>query len=242
MKSYEWINGTFAPCSPASSRVAGPFDRVDSWRHRDGRANGLTHHLERFGGVPDGFVQAMLPLISAGDLFPRIARCGSRLFLDVRPAPAPRTTTVLTYTPTAPDPRTQPLLKGPDLDALAQYRDSHQLPGTDDTVIVGAEGGMLETTTGALLAWDGDTLVLPSGTWLPSVTSAQIVDRARAIGLSVSSRPLYPDDNMPLWFANSLHGISPVTEIRGQHAKTPPAHPRTVEWQAWWWGNFAKSA
>lgn len=243
MRSYAWHGGFIPRDFPGA-----PFEAADSWRHSHGRANGLDLHLARFeaasGPLPTGFVDAMLPLIAAGELFPRIALSGGLLLLDVRPAPPPRPTTRLTYVRAA-DPRTRPEVKGPDFGALRAYRTRHQLEGTDDTVIVDAAGAMLETTTGALAAWDGETLTVPDGVRLPSVTLHQAARRAREAGARVQRRRFTPEFAAahPLWFLNSLHGISPVTELRSPEAPGvalhPPAHPGAAEWQSWWWGGFA---
>lgn len=239
MRSYAWRGGFVE--RPGSG---GPFSVADSWRHSSGRANGLDLHLARFertaGPLPAGFVDGMLALLGEGDLFPRIALSEGQLLLDVRPAPPPRLTTALTYV-AAPDPRTQPFVKGPDFDALRDYRSRYQLEGTDDTVITAPDGAMLEATTGALVMWDGDTLCVPDGARLPSVTLRQVASRAAELGMRVEPRECRPElaAEHPVWFLNSLHGISPVSEIRvGHDVITPPAHPDAAEWQAWWWGGF----
>ena len=238
MRRYTW-RGDFVECDVPD----GPLDVADSWRHSSGRTNGLHLHLERFarsaGPLPDGFVDAMMPLLRDGELFPRIVLSQGHLLLDVRPAPPPRPTTSLTYAP-APDPRTQPEVKGPDFAAFGAYRSRYQVEGTDDTVIVDRHGAMLETTTGALVMWDGDTLCVPDGVWLPSITVHQVVARAERLGMRVEQRRLYPDAaEHPLWFLNSLHGISPISELHaGDTVITPPAHPSFNEWRYWWWGGF----
>lgn len=241
MRRYAW-HGSFVPRDAPD----GPLDVADSWRHSSGRTNGLNLHLQRFaraaGPLPAGFVDAMLPLLSEGELFPRIALSQGRLLLDVRSAPPPRPTTSLTYAQ-APDPRTQPEVKGPDFAAFRAYRSRYQVAGTDDTVIVDRHGAMLETTTGALVMWGGDTLCLPDGVWLPSVTLHQVVARAERLGMRVERRRLYPElaDEHPLWFLNSLHGISSVSELHvGDAVITPPAHPSFDEWRDWWWGGFCR--
>ena len=113
MRRYAW-RGDFVDCDVPD----GPLDVADSWRHSSGRTNGLALHFERFslaaGGLPEGFVDKLMPLLRKGELFPRIALSQGRLLLDVRPAPPPRPTTSLTYV-RAPDPRTQPTVKGPRL-------------------------------------------------------------------------------------------------------------------------------
>ncbi|WKS55401.1 aminotransferase class IV [Corynebacterium accolens] len=241
MSSYIWRDGAFIPCTPPST----PCTVADSWQHSQGRTHGLHLHLERFesaaGTLPTGFVPAMLELLSGGELFPRIALIAGELYLDIRPAPAPRTNTRLTYT-LAPDPRVQPLVKGPDLPALAAYRSQYQVSGTDDTAIVDAHGAIAETTTGALIAWDGDTLLLPTGVRLPSVTLRQVLDRCNDLGISTAQRPLTPAlaAECPLWFINSLHGISPVSSLHTPHGTiTPPPHPEAASWQNWWWQGFS---
>lgn len=238
--SFVWYGGHFEPAQPHP----GPFDVVDSWRHSRGRTNGLAAHIARFestaGPLPGGFVEEMRAVLEGfggeAELFPRIARAQGLLLLDARLAPPARPTTALTL-PVAEDPRTQPLVKGPDFERFAAYRARHQLPGTDDTIIVDAGGAAVETTTGALVGWDGDTLVVPAGLRLPSVTLAQVVGRARGLGVGVVKRKLLWEQ--PLWFLNSLHGISPVRAVvTPTHTVHPPAHPDAAEWQAWWWAGF----
>ena len=134
-------------------------------------------------------------------------------------------------------------MKGPDFAAFRAYRSRYQVAGTDDTVIVDRHGAMLETSTGALVMWDGDTLCVSDGVWLPSVTLHQVVSRAERLGMRVERRRLYPDAaaERPLWFLNSLHGISPVSELHaGGAVITPPVHPSFVEWCDWWWGGFSR--
>lgn len=241
MRRYAW-RGDFVDCDVPD----GPLDVADSWRHSSGRTNGLALHFERFslaaGGLPEGFVDKLMPLLSEGELFPRIALSQGRLLLDVRPAPPPRPTTSLTYV-RAPDPRTQPTVKGPDFAAFHAYRSRHQVAGTDDAVIVDTHGAMLETTTGALVMWDGDALCVSDGVRLPSVTLHQVVARTETLGLPVVRRRLTPElaAAHPLWFLNSLHGISPVSELHvGDTVITPSAHPAAGEWRDWWWGGFTR--
>ena len=239
MRRYAW-RGDFVECDVPD----GPLDVADSWRHSNGRTNGLHLHLERFarsaGPLTDGFVDKLMPLLRDGELFPRIALSQGLLLLDVRPAPPPRSSTTLTYTQ-APDPRTRPEVKGPDFAAFHAYRSRYQVEGTDDTVIVDKHGSMLETTTGALVMWDGDTLCVPDGVWLPSITLHQVVSRAERLGIRIEGRRITPElaSAHPLWFLNSLHGISPVRELHvGDTVITPPAHPCFDDWRDWWWGGF----
>ena len=243
MSTYLWHEGSFIPSQPHP----GPFDVADSWRMLgDAHSNALPLHLQRFesvaGPLPAGFVPAMLQLMGPGDLFPRISLAAEQLRLDIRPAPLARPVTRLTYAQ-APDPRSQPLVKGPDFPALARYRAEYQDDGADDTVIVDSSCAMVETTTGALVAWDGETLVLPTGTALPSITLHQVTRRAAALGIRTETRPLTLElaTACPLWFLNSLHGISPVTELYTPTGIIyPPCNPHTATWQQWWWDSFYK--
>ena len=243
VSTYLWHEGGFIPSQPHP----GPFDVADSWRMLgDAHSSALRLHLRRFesvaGPLPAGFVPAMLQRFAPGDLFPRISLAAGQLRLDIRPAPPARRTTRLTYVQ-APDPRSQPLVKGPDFPALARYRAEYQDDGADDTAIVDSSGAMVETTTGALVAWDGETLVLPTGTALPSITLHQVTRRAAALGIRTETRPLTLElaTECPLWFLNSLHGISPVTELYTPTGIVyPPCNPHTATWQRWWWDSFHK--
>ena len=243
VSTYLWHEGGFIPSQPHP----GPFDVADSWRMLgDAHSSALRLHLRRFesvaGPLPAGFVPAMLQRFAPGDLFPRISLAAGQLRLDIRPAPPARPVTRLTYAQ-APDPRSQPLVKGPDFPALARYRAEYQDDGADDTAIVDSSGAMVETTTGALVAWDGETLVLPTGTALPSITLHQVTRRAAALGIRTETRPLTLElaTECPLWFLNSLHGISPVTELYTPTGIVyPPCNPHTATWQRWWWDSFHK--
>ena len=102
---------------------------------------------------------------------------------------------------------------------------------------------MVETTTGALVAWDRETLILPTGLALPSITLRQVIRRASDLGIHTETRPITPElaAECSLWFLNSLHGISPVSKLHaptGTGAIHPPGSPHTTAWQHWWWGCF----
>ena len=243
VSTYLWHEGGFIPSQPHP----GPFDVADSWRMLgDAHSSALRLHLRRFesvaGPLPAGFVPAMLQRFAPGDLFPRISLAAGQLRLDIRPAPPARPVTRLTYAQ-APDPRSQPFVKGPDFPALARYRAEYQDDGADDTVIVDSSGAMVETTTGALVAWEEETLILSTGTALPSITLHQVTQRAAALGIRTETRPLTPElaTECPLWFLNSLHGISPVTELYTPTGIIyPPCNQHTATWQQWWWESFLK--
>ena len=73
------------------------------------------------------------------------------------------------------------------------------------------------------------------------VTLHQVTERAESIGLRITQRRITPEcaADHPLWFLNSLHGISPVSEIRtSSDVITPPPHPDYAQWRDWWWDGF----
>lgn len=228
MTAYQWEGRWIATRDAAAG-----FDCADSWRHVYGRAHGLELHRLRFaagaGPLPDGLWESALALLdTTADLFPRISVLNGAFRFDIRPAPPVRATTTLTLTD-APDPRTTPLIKGPDLERLAEHKRMYATAGTDDVIV----GHFAETTTGALVGWTGDRLVVPEATHLPSTTLALVVARARTLGIHVDHRTLNP--NEPMWFLNALHGVSPVRRIVAPNREfTPPHHPGEDDWQHWW--------
>ncbi|WP_115686229.1 aminotransferase class IV [Corynebacterium senegalense] len=232
MTSYVW-EGRWLPTRDEPRG----FDCADSWRHDHGRARGLELHRERFaagaGPLPAGMWDSALELLDASsDLFPRISVFDGRFRFDIRPAPPARQTTDLTLA-AAPDPRTAPLIKGPDLVRLAEHRRAHAIAGTDDIVL----GDFAETTTGTLVGWVGDTLVLADATRLPSTTEALVAERAKALGHDITGGVLDPAN--PMWFLNALHGISPVRRVVSPTATIVlPRHPGEDEWRRWWRGEL----
>ena len=246
-QSYRW-RGAWLPVEEAP--VGDPLC-ADSWLHEAGRTNGLVLHRARYertaGPLPEKFWAEMFDILDRPErLFPRVSLnpLGSSTYhhLDVRPSPPARVTTVLSVGAGA-DPRTLPTVKGPDLSRLADYRRTHTAEGADDAIVCSPDGSFAETTTGALVGWEDGALIVPRGVHLPSVTQAQVTRRARALGIDVRPGRLNPA--VPLWFLNSLHGISPVSAVfdaAAGTAHTPPAHPDAAEWAAWWWAGFAAEA
>ncbi|MDY5785496.1 aminotransferase class IV [Corynebacterium sp.] len=242
MTRYVWDHAWVPHTEPALD--AKHWDEVtcaDSWRHRNGTLSGFDAHRGRFehtaGPLPDALWATALDLLDQpGDFFPRIVLAAGRIYLEIRPAPAPRTTTALTLPQQGwPEPRTAPLVKGPDLQRLARHRAAYCAPGTDDVAL----DNLAETTTGALVGWCGDTLVVPTATALPSITRSQVVRRAIETGVAIEHGQLSPTH--PLWFLNALHGISPVDQVWVNGAEmTVPHHPETEGWVDWWWGTFAR--
>ena len=160
------------------------------------------------------------------------------LILEIRPAPAVRSFTTLAHLP-MPDPRRHPRVKGPDLDRLAQARARAVDLGYDDLVLCDDDGTVLETCTGSLMWWEGATALFPKrqNNILPGVTAEQVHLRLASQGIGVRYRDVTIEAlrGYPLWFANSLHGISPVTTLLSAGELVPLGrHTQEAEWQKWW--------
>lgn len=262
---FIWRNAAFVeiPPPPATDILV-----ADSWRVQNGKVWGLADHLQRFFTGLKAQAQAQpgaeLQNVVIGDLeqalqqklfalsqdhpgiefFPRISmephQASWRIVLLIRPAPSPRSTTSL-WIPTYTDPRTRPTVKGPDISLLRQL--VAKAP-TDDVVLHDGTN-VHETTTGALLVWQSSAqLVLcQASQQLASISAQRIADYARSHNISVTTRPVTIQElaagESPVWFANTLHGISPVTTIGGVPGETRVvAHPTAAQWQAAWWRKF----
>ena len=249
-----WHDGDFRELPPAEDcRLL----IIDSWRHRSGKSFGLGQHAARFNAACGSMgsvlpreiwqrIEALLarPENCQRELFPRISLLEfpdgtRRIGFEIRPAPAVRETTTLVYG-AGEDHRQAPVLKGPDLALFAKMKAGVE---ADDVIISDTDGACLETTTGALVLWKDDVLVLSDrpDKQLPSVTLYQIFMRARDLGKRIEFAPIYPDDLAagPVWFLNALHGISPVTQIQvGDTVIEPPRHSEEAEWISWWWAQF----
>lgn len=261
--AFVWNHPKF---TPIQHETAATLLVADSWRVCDGKTWGLEEHLARFlvgmatqhqifGTLPNlhatAFEQAIAAQLQefarqhAGtDFFPRIsveAHAGSyRVVLLVRPAPSIRSSTTLSI-PDYTDPRTRPKVKGPDIDLM---RGLVAEASTDDIVLHDGTN-VIETTTGALLVWrtPQDLVLCQATQQLASISAQRIAHHARSRGISVTSRPVTIPEMLtgeyPVWFTNTLHGISPVTTIGDASGETHlVSHPDTAAWQAAWWKRF----
>ena len=161
-----------------------------------------------------------------------------RLILEVRPAPPIRPVTRLLYTP-VPDPRRSPWIKGPDLARLSAARERAVPRGYDDLVLCASDGAVLETCTGNLMWWDGGVAVFPErqDSVLPGVTAQQVRLRLEETGVPLRFANVAPPElaGHAVWFLNSLHGISPVSELSDRGASVPlDRHPHEAKWRQWW--------
>lgn len=210
-------------CDPHEGRLLA----ADSWRVVDGHVRALDRHRERFLEAvsrhrTDGerFFDAVLAALPrTGDHFPRVelrARDdGTTLALRLRPTPARTETVVLATAPY--DPRTEPLVKGPDLDALQRLRTAVQPLGAGEAVILSPEGAVVEGAYSALLWWRADgVLAYPSDAHprIPSVTEGLVLEAARAAGVAIEPVDARPADlaGCELWALSALHGLRVVTE------------------------------
>lgn len=210
-------------------RLAAP-QIVDSWLVDDGHAIGYLEHQRRFAAacppIPAGFwaaVSAACP--GSGAWFPRVEWSPAGFGLRLRPAPPRRRSARAIL---ADDPRTAPLLKGPDLDALAALRAHAQRQGADDALLL-RDGVIVEAAHAGLLWWDDDTLCLPApgAPTLPSITVELLLRHADDTGTPTQRRPLHAEElaDHEVWLVNSLHGIRTLDAAPSQRAD---------DWQCWW--------
>ncbi|UTT62561.1 aminotransferase class IV [Microcella humidisoli] len=204
-------------CDPHEGRLLA----ADSWRVVEGRVRGLEAHRARFlaavGPWRDDaetfWRDAVAALPRSGDWFPRVELReraeGTQLSLRLRPTPATGTEVDVATAPH--DPRTRPLIKGPDLDALQALRVAVQPSGAGEAIIVDAQGRVVEGAYSGLLWWRGETLVRPADALprIPSVTVDLVVRAARAAGVPLAEAEARPADlaGCELWVLSALHGL-----------------------------------
>jgi branched-subunit amino acid aminotransferase/4-amino-4-deoxychorismate lyase len=228
-----WRDGRLEPIEYCSPDDASLIRVADSFLVADGATLAIDLHRDRFlatAGAPDAatterdgagveaFWDAAIRSIPRdGSWFPRLEQRtldgATQLLLRVRPAPELRSSiTLLTHG--GPDPREQPLVKGPDLDALLRARTVAQQAGADDAVLLHA-GVVVETTTAAMLWWRGDALCIPDPDLarVDSVTVRSILALAAALGIDVLNEAVTPAelDGLEVWAVNALHGPRIVT-------------------------------
>ncbi|GAA1592074.1 hypothetical protein GCM10009789_52700 [Kribbella sancticallisti] len=195
---------------------------ADSFLVAGGKVRGLELHRERFTtsctalGVEAGafFDDQVGRFPGFGRWFPRfeLASTGD-LAVQLRPAP-PQGDRIRASV--RRDPRTNPRVKGPDLEVLAELRaEAASTDRADEVLLVDEDGIALEGAYSALVWWEGDTLCVPPSTLpiLPSVTAHLLRNLAVERGTEVSERPRTAAelaDADEVWLVNALHGIRPV--------------------------------
>lgn len=227
---YQFTGSDLTPvtwCQPGEETVL----VADSWRVVKGKAVGLDRHLERFrrsvatvasseAGRVDDFINAALNLIpDSGEWFPRV-ECVStphgHLFRFFRREAPERLTTAMLATATR-DPRTQPFVKGPDLDALMALRREVAPTGATEAVILTPDGLIAEGAYSSIIVWPpgrADMWVVDADIpRIPSVTENMVADIARSEGITVVEKKMRPDDltEHVVWVVSALHGIREAT-------------------------------
>ncbi|HEY8914157.1 aminotransferase class IV [Lacisediminihabitans sp.] len=224
---FRWHDGHLQPleyCDMFEAVVA----VADSWLVTDGTVLALEVHHSRFlagitgehpGLDPAGFWDAVIAQIPrTGDWFPRVElqlRDGAPLLVfRLRSAPE-LTRAVRLATHRGADPRTSPLVKGPDTAALLRLRTEAQGRGADEAVILSPEGFVIEGAYSSLLWWRGEFLCAPSLDLdrVDSVTARSVIALATALGTDVHYESVTPRelDGLEIWALNALQGIRIVT-------------------------------
>lgn len=234
-----WRDGELEPleyCDMTDSRIVA----ADSWFVTEGRALAIGLHRDRFLAAAaddaDDFWEAAVAAIpTEGDWFPRVElHEPRRLVFRLRSAPE-RTRSAVLATWNGPDPRTTPLVKGPDLAAMLRIRTSVQADGADEAVILTDDGYVVEGAYSALLWWRGEILCGPPGTFdrVDSVTARSVLGLARALGIDTHEEAVTPAelDGTELWDLSALHGIRIVTRwVDGPDLAEKPG--RLTQWRA----------
>jgi len=238
--TYRWQGGMLEArddCDVAPAAILA----ADSWLVTEGAVLAIGLHRARFvdavselaerrgrtaevdGLGLDPFWDAAIASIPRdGDWFPRVElrvqHDAAELLLRMRPAPARhRSLTLATFR--GRDPRTEPWIKGPDLEAMTRLRTEAQQHGADEAVLLDATGGrpgvVAEGSTTALAWWTGEALCVPS-IELPrvdSVTLRSVLALAAATGVDVLHDDVTPEalEGTEVWALNALHGIRIVT-------------------------------
>lgn len=248
-----WTDGALGEASDGEATSgdvqAGELVVADSWLLADGAARGLELHRARFlDGVASAtsidaddasafWHAAVAELPRTGDWFPRFDAINGveddRLMLRIRTAP-PLGASVRVASLAGPDPRTQPAVKGPDLERLLAIRSEAAADGVDEPVILSSAGHIVDGVTSAVLWWRGDRLLAPSAS-LPrvdSVTAKSLRLIAAATGTATGEEFASPSDlaGCEVWVVNALHGIRVVTSWSG--GPTLARNPRRAAlWQ-----------
>jgi hypothetical protein len=234
--TFRWQSRALSPrddCDVAPAAILA----ADSWLVTEGTVLALGLHRTRFFDAVaelaerhgrtaevdaldlDAFWDAAISRIPrAGDWFPRVElrvqHDAAELLLRMRPSPE-RHRAVRLATFRGRDPRTEPWVKGPDLEAMTRLRTEAQGHGADEAVLLSPEGFVAEGSTTCLAWWTGEALCVPS-IELPridSVTMRSVLALAAATGVDVLHDDVTPEalEGCEVWALNALHGIRIVT-------------------------------
>jgi branched-subunit amino acid aminotransferase/4-amino-4-deoxychorismate lyase len=224
---YRWHERVLVPldyCDMAETTIL----VADSWLVSEGNVRALGLHRDRFLDSIDAAARtatdadlfwdesiALLP--RTGAWFPRVElqdRSGS-LMLVLRIRSAPETTRSIVVQSWEGDPRTQPLVKGPDLATMIRIRTAIQPAGAGEAVILTPEGYLVDGAYSALAWWRGDILCTPPLEFdrVDSVTARSVLAVAAALGIETYREAVTPAEveGTELWSLNALHGARIVT-------------------------------
>ncbi|MDX6252219.1 MAG: hypothetical protein QOF10_5579 [Kribbellaceae bacterium] len=197
---------------------------ADSFLVADGKVRGLALHRERFvdsctalgrTGAGEFFDDSLTRLPRFGRWFPRFELGEDGLDLQVRPAPATGGR-IRVAVHTGPDPRTNPLVKGPDLSGLGDLKAAAASEyGADEVLLLDTDGVAVEAAYSALAWWEDDILCFPPSDrpFLPSVTAHLLRDLAATRDIPTAERARTAKelaDADEVWLLNALHGIRPI--------------------------------
>lgn len=195
---------------------------ADSFLVANGKVRGLELHRRRFTdsctavGVEAGafFDEQVGRLPGFGRWFPRFElKPSGELGVQLRPAP-PQGDRIRVSV--RRDPRTNPRVKGPDLELLGELKaEAAAQDRADEVLLVDQDGVALEGGYSALVWWEDGTFCIPPATLpiLPSVTAQLLRRLAADRGVEVAERTRTAAelaDADEVWLVNALHGIRPV--------------------------------
>jgi len=163
---------------------------------------------------------AVASLPRTGDWFPRVElraatdEAAATLHLTLRAAPEQLRSVVVATLP-GEDPRTAPNVKGPDLERMAQARETVAPSGAGEAIIVTSEGFVVEGAYSGLLWWRGSILCAPLAEFdrVDSVTVRSVLALATALGIETYTEAVTPAEleGTELWALSALHGARIVT-------------------------------
>ncbi|MGA1811569.1 aminotransferase class IV [Frondihabitans sp. 4ASC-45] len=192
--------------------------------HRSRFVTSVAEHdadlAEEAGSFWDASVAAVP---SDGRWFPRISWAlpegSSTPTFEVSPRPAPTGSESLVLATASGDPRTTPLVKGPDLARLDALRSAASRVGADEAVILSPDGLVVEGNYSSIVWWRGDSLCIVDESLprLPSITESALVTLATALGVEIVPELVEPSDleGHEVWSLASLHGPRIATKWVG---------------------------
>lgn len=222
-------SGMLTPES-AEDLLVGNLAVADSWLVDNGKSRHLPEHYKRFknwvleidpnlSGLDEFFEQVTAMTPRQGMWFPRIEYIintdtqRSQLVLRMRQAP-PLESSIVLWSFSEPDPRLNPLVKGPDLSLGMQMRRAAQMHGADEAVLLSREGYIVEGALTSLVWFRDDVLCAPGEDidWIPSITRKEVFAIAESMGMQTRSETVKPADlvGLEIWALSSLHGIRAV--------------------------------